>query len=254
MTGTGDRAGVRVGERPGTNVVRFAVFGHAPALSDADRAWLDAVLPGTPAPSRPLVHTPARTRDPDLDDGRPPALVLQPYFADLAGLDAAPRHPQILATPDALASLCGAATTQRPRLARAFPVPEPCRPPVMGSDLVANEGEADYPDAWLAHHTSHHTAIMARFPGIREIEVGTRLDWPGALPGPHVNHILRNEVVFDDPPALTAALNSPVRHAMGADYATSRKFAGPVAHVPMRTAIVDPCRVAGAVAPRRRGG
>ncbi len=235
-------------------VAWFATFRHEAALSDADRAWLEAVLAETPAVSRALIHSPATTHDPYLDDGRPPALVLQLYFADVAGPDAAQRYLQILATRDALVSLRGAATTQQAMLARAFPVPEPCQSPTMCSHLVAYEGEAEDLDVWVAHHTAQHTATMARFPDIREIEVCTRLDWRGALPWPHVNHMLRNEVVFDAPPALTAALNSPARHEMRADYATFPKFTGPVTHFPMRTADVGLSRFAGEAAARQRGG
>lgn len=236
------------------SIAWFAAFRHEAALSDADRAWMEPVLAATPALSRALIHTPASTRDPYLDDGRPPALVLQLYFADPAGLDAAQKHLQILATPDALPSLRGAATTQQAMLVRAFPVPEPRQAPAMCSYLVAYEGEAYDLDAWVAHYSTHHTAVMAHFPGIREIEVATRLDWRGALPWPHVNHMLRNKVVFDDPPGLTAALNSPARHEMRADYATFRSFTGPVTHFPMRTAVVDLSRCAGALAARRHGG
>jgi hypothetical protein len=235
-------------------VAWFATFRHDAALSDVDRAWLGPVLAETPAVSRALVHTPTTTDDPYLDDGRPPALVLQLYFADVAGLDAAQRHLQILAAPDVLGSLRGAATTQQAMFARAFPVPEPRERPTMCSYLVAYEGEAEDLDAWLVHYTTRHTATMAHFPNIREIEVCTRLDWQGALPWPHVNHMLRNKVVFDAPPALTAALNSPTRHEMRAEYATFPKFTGRVTHFPMRTAVIERSGLAGEATAHLQGG
>ena len=74
-----------------------------------------------------LIYTPAQTHDPYLDDGRPPALALQLYFADIAALEAAlarDGYLQALAAPDALPSLRGAAVTQQAMLARAFPVPD----------------------------------------------------------------------------------------------------------------------------------
>jgi hypothetical protein len=221
------------------SVAWFVTFRQDAALADADRARIEPVLAATPAVARVLIHTPASTRDPYLDDGRPPVLALQLYFVDLAGLDAAQRHLQVLATPDALPSLRGAAVTQQAMLARAFAVPAPCEARNLCSYLVAYDGEADDPDAWIAHYNTHHTAIMARFPAIRDIEVCTRLDWHGALPWPHVDHMLRNKVVFDDPPALTAALNSPVRHDMRADYARFGRFTGQVTHFPMHTTVLD---------------
>jgi hypothetical protein len=65
--------------------------------------------------------------------------------------------------------------------------------------------------------TLRSTHRPAHFANIREIEVRTRLDWQGALPWPHVSHMLRNKVVFDTPAALTAAPNSAARHEMRAD-------------------------------------
>jgi hypothetical protein len=74
---------------------------------------------------------------------------------------------------------------------------------------------------------------MARFPGIRQIEIYTRLDWLGALPWRRVDYMQRNKVVFDSPAALKAALNSPVRHECAP---TSRPSAvyRPNSHYPSR--------------------
>ena len=72
--------------------------------------------------------------------------------------------------------------------------------------------------AWLAHYLENHTRIMATFPGIREVEVCSRIDWCGALPWPRVDHMQRNKVVFDDGDALKAAMTSPVMQDMRADF------------------------------------
>jgi hypothetical protein len=50
----------------------------------------------------------------------------------------------------------------------------------------------------------------------------------------------RNKVVFDSPEALTAALNSPVRHEMRAAFARFPPFTGPISHFPMATMSVKP--------------
>lgn len=180
--------------------------------------------------------------------------MLQLYFEDVAGLGAAQRHRQILAMPDALPSLRGAATTRQATRVRAYSVPEPRPWPVMCGYHMAYEGEADDVDARVAHRTTHHNAIMACFPSVVEIEVGTRLDWRGALGWPHVNHRLRNKVVLHDPPGLTAALHPPARRDMRSDYATFRQFTGPVTHFPMRIAVIDLPRCAHAVTARERRG
>ena len=83
--------------------------------------------------------------------------------------------------------------------------------------MVAYEGAADDLHAWHAHYIANHPPIMARFPGIRQIEICTRIDWVGFLPWPRVDHMQRNKVVFDSTAALTDALNSPARHEMRDD-------------------------------------
>jgi hypothetical protein len=210
-------------------------FGQFPAAK-AEPEALANVLVATPALRQGLVLTPASTHDPYLDDGPPPRLVLQLYFDDIAALEAALRpngHLQRLGTLD----LEGA--TQQAMLVRRLPVPDPVfRTPPDGlpcTYLVAYEGTANDLPAWLSHYIDDHPPIMARFPGIRQIEVYTCIDWCGGLPCPRVMHMQRNKVVFDSPAALTAALNSPVRHDMRAAYGRFPPFTGPVTHFPMAT-------------------
>jgi uncharacterized protein (TIGR02118 family) len=221
------------------SVAYFATFHHDGAVDAADLRCLEQVVTATPGLARGLICTPAQTHDPYLDDGRPPALALQLYFADIAALQAvvAPGgYLQALAAPDALPSLRGAAVMQQAMLACAFPVPDARSASEQRcSYLVTYEGVATDMNAWIAHYSEHHTAIMARFPGIREIEVCTPIDWRGSLPWPRVDAMLRNKVVFDSPEALTAALNSPVRHDMRADFQRFPPFAGEVTHFPMAT-------------------
>ena len=50
----------------------------------------------------------------------------------------------------------------------------------------------------------------------------------------------RNKVVFDSQAALTAALNSPVRHEMRASFGRFPPFTGPITHFPMATTTVMP--------------
>ncbi|MBU6496953.1 MAG: EthD family reductase [Rhodospirillales bacterium] len=195
-------------------------------------AGLAAALAGVAGMARALIHTPAATHDPYLDDGAPPALVLQLYFDEIAALEAA------IAPGGRLAALPGLAR-QQAMLVRPFAVPDARLRTASGAPhctyLVAYQGVAENLDAWLSHYIAHHPPIMARFPAIRAIEIATRIDWCGGPPAARVTHMQRNKVVFDSADALTAALNSPVRHEMRADFQNFPSFTGPTTHFPMLT-------------------
>jgi hypothetical protein len=214
-------------------------------VSQSDLTWLAGFLAATPDLRQALIFTPSSTSDPYLDDGPPPQLGVQLYFDDIAPLEAAAGgHLQGLASQAALPSLREANVTQQAMLVRRFAVPHPTfrTPPgeLPCTYLVAYEGAADDLDAWLAHYIADHPPIMARFPGIRQIEIYTCIDWCGSLPWPQVRHMQRNKVVFDSPAALTAALNSPVRHDMRAAFGRFLPFTGPITHFPMATMTVAP--------------
>jgi uncharacterized protein (TIGR02118 family) len=214
------------------------------AVTEAELNRLAGMIAPVLGVTEALLFTPATTHDPYLNDGPPPALALQIYFDGIETLEAAlNRALPALAEPASLPSLSGATFTQQAMLARSFKVPDPVFRTRPGSGhcsyLVAYEGTAEDLPAWLSHYLTHHTAIMTRFPGIRQVEVCSRIDWCGALPWPRVDYMQRNKVVFDNAGALTAALNSPVRHEMRADFANFPAFTGPVSHFPMLTRVVD---------------
>ncbi len=219
----------------------FALF-HSNDVGEAEVTWLRRFVAGTPGLAKGLIFTPSTTSDPYLHDGPPPALGLQLYFDDITAMEAAlaPQgHLQALSAREALAS---ADATQQAMLVRRYPVPDPVFRTPPGERpctyLVAYEGQADDLHAWHAYYIASHPPIMARFPGIREIEIYTRIDWCGFLPWRRVDHMQRNKVVFDSPSALTEALNSPVRHEMRADFAKFPPFTGPNTHFPMSTLAV----------------
>jgi uncharacterized protein (TIGR02118 family) len=205
--------------------VSFCLFVSFP---QADRARAAQALCELRAGERNLVHAPARARDPYLDDGAPPSLVVQLYFADLPALEG--RLP-------ALERALGAGASCEAMLVRRFGVPQPgggrC------TYLVAYAGPAEDPDAWHAHYLAHHAPLMAELPGIRELEVYTPVQWVGRLAGwQRVRSLQRNKVSFDSPQALEAALASPVRAKMRADFASFPSHRGAVSHYPMLT--IDP--------------
>jgi hypothetical protein len=218
---------------------------RSPDSSEVTR--LDGLLRATPKLLKALVHTSSRADDPYLDDGPPPQLVLQLYFAELPDLEAALArggHLSVLMSRDAYPALADADVTQQAMLVRTFPVPDPTFGNPLGTPfctyLVAYEGEAPDLNAWHSHYFANHTRHMARFPGIRDLEIYTRLDWVSSLPCPRVNFMQRNKVVFDGADALSAALNSPIRHDLRACFKTFPPFTGPVTHFAMATRVLHP--------------
>jgi uncharacterized protein (TIGR02118 family) len=202
-----------------------------------ESAKLDRMLAAIPKLAKALVHSRASADDPYLKDDKPPQLVLQLYFNKLPDLEAAGDHVVAL-TSGAFPELTSADVTQQAMTVRRFAVPEPATPGC--TYLVAYQGEAEDLNAWLGHYLDSHIPTMSRFPGLRELEVYTRLDWVSALPWRRVDFMQRNKVAFDSADALTAALHSPVRHEMRADFKAFPPFTGPVTHFAMTTRVVHP--------------
>ncbi len=215
------------------------------AVPAEEIAKLEALLPHVPHLQKALLHTPVQAKDPYADDGAPPQLALQLYFGDVTGLEAALRHGgklEYLRSHQEFPRLGDAAVLHQAMLVRAFPLHDPNLQNATGfpycTYLVSYEGAADDLNAWLAHYLERHTVHMAHFPGIRELEVYTRLDWVSDATWPRVDFMQRNKVAFDSPEALTEALHSPVRHEMRADYEAFPKFTGPTHHFAMLTRAV----------------
>jgi len=223
----------------------FAIFRADAAVSSADHARVLDIVRTTPGLVQGRVFTPESAHDPYLNDGPPPPLALQLYFDDIATLEAAlapDGHLQALARPDTLPSLARAQVVQQAMLARGYPVPDDRIRTPSGSPhctyLVAYPGPAEDLNAWLWHYIRHHPGLMAKMPGVRQIEICTRIDWCGFLPWPRADAMQRNKVVFDSAAALNAALASPVRQEMRADFDTFPPFAGGNVHFPMATIAV----------------
>lgn len=180
-----------------------------------------ADLPGA------LQYTPDRVRDPYLDDGPAPGGVTQVYFDSIAALERA-------------AAGIGAGEAEAMEVHR-FPVPEPWPrvPASYCTYLVAYEGPADDEPAWLAYYLKHHPPLMARLPGIRQLEIYTPTDWRCPASLKRVRHLQRNKVAFDSAEALAAALDSPVRREMRADFAQFPPHRGSVTHFAMRTRVLS---------------
>ena len=232
-------------------IAYFATFHHPTRpetrISAADQVRVQDIVATTPGLTRGLVFTPEKVSRPYDDDGPVPPLALELYFADIATCEAAlapAGHLQALAAPNALPSVASATPVQQAMIARAFPVPQPefQTPPNEPhcTFLVHYPGRAEDLNAWLHYYIVNHPPLMAKFPGIRQIEICTRIDWVGFLPWPRVDYMQRNKVVFDSVAALDAALNSPVRDEMRADYHKFPPFAGSNRHYPFATRVVLP--------------
>lgn len=221
--------------------VYFELPDAAARISSADLERVSAVVRDLPRLAQGLVFTPTETKTEHYfpDDPPSPALALQLNFGAIEDLEAVLRRDgalQALGAPDALPSLAGARVTQQAMARRRFPVDAPrVATGLPCSYLVHYPGAAEDLNAWLGHYIDHHPGIMRKFPGIRAIEIYTRLEWVGFMPWERVDYMQRNKLVFDDPAALTAALFSPVIAEMRADFAQFPKFTGGNTHYPMLT-------------------
>ena len=216
----------------------FRLPGDA-ALPQGEHARVAAIVAATPGMRQALLYTPALARDPYLDDGPAPALAAEIAFDAIGPLEAALAPSGHLHAITALPALVAAEATQQAMVRRVFPVPDPVfrTPPDEQpcTYLVAYDGEADDRDGWLAHYVAHHPPIMARFPGIRQIEICTAFDCISHLRLPRARCLQRNKVVFDSAAALDAALNSPTRHEMREDFRRFPSFRGSNTHFAMHT-------------------
>lgn len=218
-------------------VVLFLTYRTPRSAGPAPVAEFAQRLAGVPGATRIVLHVPADASDPYLKDEGPPALVAQIYFDDLDTLEAATATTgalQAVTDRRTFAWIGDAEITQQAMAVRAHRVPAP-----QGAAgprctyLVAYEGAPRDYDLWIGHYHAHHVPLMLRLPGLRALEIYTRLDWVSTLPARREQSVQRNQVVFDSPQALTDALNSPIRHEMRQDYNASPPFDGHNTHFPM---------------------
>ena len=229
-----------------TYFVFFENYEHPAArMSETDKNGFCDIIRRTPGLLKAHVFTPANVGGPFRDDGPPPQFALQLCFASLPELEAvlAPDgHLQSLASREISSSLAGAVASQQAMTTRSFPVPVPRRETPCGaphcSYLVHYPGHAEDFNDWLKYYLSHHPQLMKSMPGIREIEIFTRLDWCDSMPWRRVHHMQRNKLVFDSEAALARALDSPAMFDMRADFRKFPPFVGGNLHYPMITSTV----------------
>lgn len=220
-----------------------AAKGAPRAVPPDEIAAVRAVLARTPKLEEALVFTPASATDLYVDDGAAPPLGLQLHFARLEELEAAAgRDGALQGLAGVLPSLAGARANAQAFWRREYPVDDPQLRTAPGAQpcsyVVHYPGPAADLNAWLDHYMTGHPPLFRRFPGIRAIEILTRVDWVSFLPHARADHMQRNRVMFDSPAALTAALQSPVRHELRADFHSFPPFEGGNAHFPMSTEVL----------------
>lgn len=208
-------------------------------LDDITR--LIAKVPGL---SRALLHRPvpggASHAFPH-DEAAPP-IVLQLYAGEIEIIEDALRPEgalQALVAPQATTGLQRLKLQQQVMLVRRLAIDsiESAHRVVATSCsyLVHYPGQAADLSAWHRHYIDCHPPIMRKFPRVREIEICTRVDWIGGLPGMRVDFMQRNKLMFDSANDLSAALSSPVIKEMRADFHSFPDFAGGNVHYPMLT-------------------
>lgn len=215
------------------------------SLPERDLALVREVLSATPGLCEAQIFTPAQAEDIYTDDGLSPPLGLQLHFDGIAALEraAGPEGAlQPLCRPGALTGLDPARAEAQAFLKRGYAVDTPAHAPGARpcSFVVHYPGPAEDVNAWLAYYIEGHPPLMRRMPGIRAIEILTPVDWVNRLPIPKVHHMQRNRVLFDSPEALTAALQSPIRHELREDFNHLPAFEGGNRHYAMLTETFRP--------------
>jgi hypothetical protein len=207
-----------------------------------DAATLHAASQAVEGLRRLVIHCPAEPAhgDPLLNSPeKHPHCVLQWYFDDLGQLETALERDGCIQAALDVSSTAGwdqRRFAQQVMAVRKFATPNAGvsqEPTERCTYLVSYEGEADDFNDWLTHYLTHHPPLMAELPGLRELEIYTRVDYRSGLALPRVTAMQRNKVVFDDPLALSTALASPVRARMKRDFDGFPPYSGRTPHYPM---------------------
>jgi uncharacterized protein (TIGR02118 family) len=221
-----------------TASARETAMPGSPAVTAAQ---METLMASVPACHSLVLHMPVAggAHDPYLKDESPPRCTMQLYFDELGDLETCLKADgalRVLQDPQRFAGLADCVLAHQAMAVRRFPVPDP-RAAGPGESrctyLVSYDGPAEDFNAWIGHYVDSHPPIMARFPGIRAIEIYTRLDYRCELPMGRSNAMQRNKVVFDSVDALNAALASPVRHEMREDFKRFPPFGGGNFHYPV---------------------
>jgi hypothetical protein len=219
--------------------------GTSPVLDAHDHQGLVALIRGCPRLVEGHIMTPVHAHDPHYaaELHTSPALVLQLEFAEIGDLEHALKphgYLHALAHHDMLPSLEGAIASHQAMLTRRYPVAEPPGDAAreLLSYMVEYEGPAADENAWHLFYVTGHPPLLAKFPGIRKIEIYTPAVVISALPFAVRRSMQRNKTAWDNAEAMNAAMASPVRAALRKDFHNFPSFEGAAAHYPFRTVAV----------------
>ncbi|GEM_PF-729713 len=100
-------------------------------------------------------------------------------------------------------------------------------PPVRTAPLsfvVRYYGPVKNHSGYVDYYTNHHPALLAKFPGIRNVLCYLPVNWQSSEQVTDSRLLIGNEVVFDDLAGLEAALHSPVMDEVSKDGKQLAKF------------------------------
>ena len=179
------------------------------------------------------LFTPDQAEDPYVDDGAPPALMLEIEVGDLGALDALFADAAIRDQIEAAGPLAKGDAFEL----LSFPIAGVDAPAYRSSPMsFVVRYFAPVSDEMLFrdYYLENHPPIMADMPGIRNVLCYVPVPWSNPAPIPSSGCILGNEVVFDSLDALNAALASDVRHRLRDDYKSFPVKPGPNTHYAMQ--------------------
>jgi hypothetical protein len=220
-----------------TIVFELACFGLAGAARAA-RDWHDAAAGEWSAlaglTSHDLYVGAPGAKDPLVDDGAGPLLIVLLGFADAQALDTAIASADFAARlarlPDGLRAAGEALECRHYPVAGAV-APGELRAPF--SYVVRYHRPAEDEAAFIANYVATHPPTLARLPGIRNIMCYFPLEVPNPPGLAKAGYLLGNEVVFDDVAAFNRAMASPVRQELRAHFRAFPPFSGANTHYPM---------------------
>ncbi len=185
------------------------------------------------------LYLPEASHDPYLDDGAGPLAMAQLYFDDVPALEgalASQNFPQDALKGEGSPAVDVQAVHAAMRT-QFYPVAGERQPAPLtagASYVVRYHRPVEDEAAFNAHYVARHPPVLGEFPGIRNVICHLPVAWRDPTGLDDADVFLGNEVVFDTPGALDAALASDVRHKLREDYKTFPPFTGRNTHYAMR--------------------